>query len=112
MAETPEQKYERLKHVVQEHILRDYPNPNREGCPGDEAIRSVAARTELRKDVWWQHITHCSPCYQEFLVERRKLESAAVERGAVPRRRVLVAGGAVALAGVAAVSVRMLRPVQ
>src|SRR4051812_5191566 len=109
MAESPKQKYERLQHVVQEHILRDYPNPEREGCPGHAVVRSVAARTELQKDTWWHHITHCSPCYQEFLDERRQLESAVAEHRGVSRRRIIVGGGAVALATASAVAVRMLR---
>ena len=67
MAETPEQTYERLRTAVQEGILRDYPNPEREGCPENGLIREVAFREELVKDAAWQHITHCSPCYAEFL---------------------------------------------
>lgn len=67
MAETPEQKYERLRLAVQEAILRDYPNPERKGCPDSARVREVAWRDELIKDAVWQHITHCSPCYAEFL---------------------------------------------
>jgi hypothetical protein len=67
MAETPEQKYERLRLAVQEAILRDYPNPERKGCPDSALVREVAWRDELIKNAVWQHITHCSPCYAEFL---------------------------------------------
>ena len=67
MAETPREKYERLQRAVQEAILRDYPNPEKIGCPGSAVIREVAFREELTKDAAWEHITHCSPCYAEFL---------------------------------------------
>lgn len=67
MAETPREKYDRLKKTVQGAILRDYPNPDRVECPGDAMVREVAFREELTKDVVWEHITHCSPCYTEFL---------------------------------------------
>ena len=67
MGETPEEKFDQISRAVQESILRNYPNPERRGCPGDEVVRSVAARTELKADEVWEHITHCSPCYAEFL---------------------------------------------
>ena len=67
MAETPREKYERLQKTVQEAILNDYPNPDRVGCPEAAIIREVAFREELTKDPVWEHITHCSPCYAEFL---------------------------------------------
>jgi hypothetical protein len=67
MAETPREKYERLQKTIQEAILKDYPNPDRLGCPESPMIREVAFREELTKDEVWEHITHCSPCYGEFL---------------------------------------------
>jgi hypothetical protein len=67
MAETPREKYERLQRAVQEAILKSYPNPDRIGCPKSTTIREVAFREELTKDPVWEHITHCSPCYGEFL---------------------------------------------
>ncbi len=74
MDETPEQKFDRISRAVQESILRNYPNPERKGCPGDDVVREVAARTELKTDDAWEHITHCSPCYAEFL-EFKKADS-------------------------------------
>jgi hypothetical protein len=71
MPETPREKYERLKDNIQNHILTSYPNPERKGCPGDEMVRAVAGRRELVKDEAWQHITHCSPCYAEFIRYKR-----------------------------------------
>jgi hypothetical protein len=65
--ETPKQKFERLQHVVQSEILTAYPNPTRKECPGDAVVKQVAARKSLIKDAPWEHITHCSPCYREFL---------------------------------------------
>jgi hypothetical protein len=110
MAESPEQKYERLQKEIQQSILRDYPNPNREGCPGDAAVRQVASRTELQKDELWQHITHCSPCYAEFL--RYKSEVRAGEGHRLhTRRRALIAAGVTVVAG-GGLSVFLLREPQ
>ncbi len=81
MAETPREKYERLQKAVQNAILNGYPNPGREGCPGGTIVREVAFREDLTKDPVWEHITHCSPCYADFLKykdewRRQKGESA------------------------------------
>ncbi len=68
--ESPKAKYERLQRRFQEEILSNYPNPERNGCPGDAALRSLAARpmTEpVEADPAWQHVTHCSECYRQFL---------------------------------------------
>ncbi len=68
--ESPKAKYERLQRRFQEEILTKYPNPERKGCPGDAALRSLVARplTEpIDADPAWQHVTHCSECYGEFL---------------------------------------------
>jgi hypothetical protein len=81
MAETPEQKYDRLRIAVQEAILRDYPNPERKGCPDNALVREVAWRDELIKDTVWQHLTHCSPCYAEFLKFKDEWRLARAGRG-------------------------------
>lgn len=75
MDETPEQKFNRISRAVQESILRNYPNPERRGCPGDNVVRDVAARTESRADDLWEHITHCSPCYAIFLAAKQEFRN-------------------------------------
>jgi hypothetical protein len=103
MDESQEQKYNRIADSVQKSILRDYPNPNREGCPGDAAVRQVAARTELRKDEFWQHITHCSPCYAEFLRYKNELRDHGKRRLHTRRSALIAASVMVAAAGGASV---------
>jgi hypothetical protein len=80
MAETPREKYDRLRNEVQEAILNNYPNPNRAGCPENAMIREVAFREELTKDQVWEHITHCSPCYAEFLKFKEEWREARGSR--------------------------------
>jgi hypothetical protein len=68
--ESPESKFDRLKKQLQDAILRDYPNPERKGCPGGAILRELAERPlgqAVEDDPHWQHITHCSECYCEFL---------------------------------------------
>ena len=76
MSETAEQKYNRLASEIQEAILKGFPNPDRRNCPGTEKVKEVAARESIVEDDVWQHITHCSPCYREFLDQK------SVNRGA------------------------------
>jgi hypothetical protein len=79
--DSQEQRYARLKDAVQQAILRNFPNPERKGCPGDEVVREVAARRELIEDDVWHHITHCSPCYATFLEYKDRIRAARRVRG-------------------------------
>lgn len=86
--------FDRLKKQLQDTILRDYPNPERRGCPGGAALHTLARRPldySLEGSPNWQHITHCSECYREFLDFR-----AAIKR----RQKVQRVGGAFTLAAV------------
>ncbi len=68
--ESPEAKFDRLKKQLQDSILRDYPNPERKGCPGDDVLKELAERPldqAVEDDPHWHHVTHCSECYREFL---------------------------------------------
>src|SRR5829696_5769341 len=98
MGETPEEKYEQISRAVQESILRNYPNPERRDCPGDAVVRSVAARTELQADDVWEHITHCSPCYGEFLAYKDEFRRKRQHEVRFRRRTVLGLAAAAAVA--------------
>ncbi len=68
--ESPEARFDRLKRQLQDSILRDYPNPERTGCPGDAVLRRLAEAPldhSIEDDPNWGHVTHCSECYREFL---------------------------------------------
>jgi hypothetical protein len=81
MREAPEHKWNRVQKKIQRAILTSYPNPNRDGCPGAEGLFDLARRAAelgtLEGDDGWEHVTHCSPCYKEYLEARdqwRKLK--------------------------------------
>ena len=93
MAETPEEKYNRIAAAVQRTILENFPNPDRVGCPGDGKVREVASRRTIVEDDDWQHITHCSPCYAEFLEVKEEVRRA----GARARTLGLIGGAAVVI---------------
>ncbi len=71
--------------------LNEYPNPDRVGCPSDEAIERLAHEDQdlLRKDELISHIVTCSPCFRkhaafrERLRSRNRLKMAALSTAAV-----------------------------
>ncbi len=77
-------EFERVKRQLQDAILRDYPNPERKGCPGDAALKELAAgpfdEAALESNPHWQHVTHCSECYCEFLEFRADVKREAQAR--------------------------------
>jgi hypothetical protein len=75
--ETPDQKWNRLQAQVQAGIERAYTNPARKGCLNREEVAELAKRSvefddSVEQDPQWKHVTHCSPCYAEYLEEFRK----------------------------------------
>jgi hypothetical protein len=75
--ELPRAHFDRLKRQLQDSILRGYPNPERRGCPGARVLQELARRPlddNLESDSDWQHITHCSECYREFLDVRTAMK--------------------------------------
>jgi hypothetical protein len=85
VARTPNEKPPREAQPLswlQEAILRDFPNPERTGCPGTAVIRDIAKRSvrlEIVEGADWDHIMRCSPCYREFLDINDKLRTEAQE---------------------------------
>ena len=83
MSESPEQKWDRVQKKLQDTVLSAYPNPNREGCPGSDAIHELAIRASkldlLEDDAHWEHVSHCSPCYAEYLEARDAMRQAKAD---------------------------------
>ena len=68
--ESSQDKYERIQRRLQEEILHKYPNPERKGCPGRQVLARLAHdsfNTKLEGHGDWEHVTHCSECYREYL---------------------------------------------
>ena len=50
-------------------LLKEFPNPDRVGCPGADVLRRIASRAMplSEADKWLDHLGSCSPCYGDFL---------------------------------------------
>lgn len=59
---------QRLLDALGRGLLKEFPNPNRVGCPDAEVLKKIAARemplSEAEK--WLDHLGSCSPCYLDF----------------------------------------------
>ncbi|MCU1329094.1 MAG: hypothetical protein JWN34_4464, partial [Bryobacterales bacterium] len=67
-----------LLDASEQAALRDFPNPDRVGCPGTEFLRTLAAdrRSVSVRDPRLDHVTHCSPCFTEFARFRAEVGTA------------------------------------
>ena len=58
------------------HLHNARPNPGRVDCPGSQVIHEVAAQSRpSTHPVFQSHIVHCSPCIQDLLTERTRIQS-------------------------------------
>ena len=79
-------------------LLKEFPNPERVGCPGSELLRGIASRKVplAQAEPWLNHLTSCSPCFRDFNQFREAYQRT--------RRRILLAVAAsilvVATAGI------------
>ena len=64
----------RLLELATDYVRSGFPNPERLGCPGSEALKSIAARhlefPEAEDIV--DHIATCTPCFIEYNAIRRR----------------------------------------
>src|SRR6201995_2901596 len=101
--ESPQERFDRLKKQLQDSILKDYPNPQRKGCPDQAVLHALAERPldhSVEEDSHWLHVTHCSECYREFL----DFNNAFRERARARRTQLRWAAFGAGVAVLAAVS--------
>lgn len=74
-------KGERLLDFARAYLSETFPNPNREGCPPDPALRSLAFNPKESDSRAAEHLGACSPCfkrYAELLSEFRSQQKSEV----------------------------------
>jgi len=59
----------RILDVLGRSLLKEFPNPERTGCPGSDVLKKIASREMPlpQADKWLDHLGSCSPCYRDFL---------------------------------------------
>src|SRR5215813_13036941 len=65
---------QRILDVLEGGLSREFPNPDRIGCPGSAVLRGIAFHKLRLAEVhqWMDHLSTCSPCYQEFTRLRKQ----------------------------------------
>jgi hypothetical protein len=77
--EEPEfnQEEKRILNLLARGLSREFPNQQRVGCPGPTILRSIALHKLPLSEAapWLDHLSSCSPCFQEFSEIRKQASS-------------------------------------
>ena len=70
-----------LLDFARSYLSDAFPNPDRQGCPPDAALRSLAVNPRASEAAITEHLASCSPCFRRYseLLTVVKLERAAQE---------------------------------
>ena len=63
-----ERDEKRILDALGRGLLKEFPNPDRAGCPGSDVLREIASHEMplTGAEKWLEHLTSCSPCYGDF----------------------------------------------
>jgi hypothetical protein len=63
-----ERDEKRILDALGRGLLKEFPNPDRAGCPGSDVLRRIASHAMplAEAEKWLDHLTTCSPCYRDF----------------------------------------------
>jgi len=56
-----------LLDFARSYLSEAFPNPERQGCPPDDALRSLARRPTQSHESISDHLTCCSPCFKAYM---------------------------------------------
>jgi hypothetical protein len=69
--------------MLQQAALKEFPNPDRIGCPTAAVLEAMARRQRPTTEADLHHITHCSPCFATFLAIRQGVSKQRLTRTAI-----------------------------
>ncbi len=76
-----EKKDKDLLDFAHSYLSEAFPNPDRQGCPSDAALRSLALSPTESEPTVTEHLAACSPCFRRYaeLLAQLKSQRAAEE---------------------------------
>ena len=91
-----------LLDFTRSYLSEDFPNPERRGCPPDDALKVQASRPIQSDESISDHLTCCSPCFNAYMAHLAharavKVQSEGIRRATWIRRSLVTAGLAVVL---------------
>src|SRR5260370_39353425 len=74
-----EKKSRELLDFARSYLSEAFPNPDRQGCPPDAALRTLAFNPNESEPTVTEHLAGCSPCFRRYteLLAELKSQSAA-----------------------------------
>src|SRR6267143_4868006 len=61
-----EKKSRELLDFARSYLSEAFPNPDRQGCPPDAALRSLAFNPTEGEPAVTEHLAACSPCFRRY----------------------------------------------
>jgi hypothetical protein len=63
-----ERDEKRILDALGRGLLKEFPNPDRAGCPSSDVLKRIASHEMplAKAEEWLDHLTSCSPCYGDF----------------------------------------------
>ena len=90
-----------LLEFARSYLSEAFPNPERKGCPPDNALRILASRPTDSDESISNHLTCCSPCFNAYMAHLAHARAELVESQKIRRatwiRRSLVTAGVLAI---------------
>ena len=82
-----EKKNKELLDFARSYLSEAFPNPDRQGCPPDAALRSLAFNPNESEPTVTEHLAVCSPCFRRYteLLAESKSQERAEERSSWTR---------------------------
>src|SRR5260370_19145460 len=76
-----------LLDFARSYLSEAFPNPDRQGCPPDAALRSLALSPTESEPTVTEHLAACSPCFRSYaeLLTQLRSQSAVEEKVAWAR---------------------------
>src|SRR6266403_838946 len=72
-----------LREFAANYLSKAFPNPDRDGCPSDSALRSLAFNPKEAQPTVTEHLAACSPCFRRYsellaeLMAQQRVEKAS-----------------------------------
>ena len=63
----PKDNYQELFRYARSYLSSAFPNPNREDCPEDAALITMAADPLTADPYVEEHVSFCSPCFTRYM---------------------------------------------
>jgi len=94
-----------LLEFTRSYLSEAFPNPERNGCPPDDALRLLANRPTQSDESISSHLTCCSPCFNAYMAHLARARAEVLQSQRIRRssriRRSLVTAGIVVIVAVA-----------